>query len=101
MAPSLMCYQVRKQIGFHAAAMGNNEDNFRPAKPPHKTINPEPIGIAGPANIAHTEMRPRQKMQLADRNAVRIRLGKDELKVSSSSVEIGESEDTVETAYSG
>ncbi len=34
-------------------------------------------------------------------NAVRIRLGKDELKVSSSSVEIGESEDTVETAYSG
>ena len=34
-------------------------------------------------------------------SAVRIRLGKDELKVSSSSVEIGESEDTVETAYSG
>jgi DNA polymerase III subunit beta len=34
-------------------------------------------------------------------NAVRIRLGKDELKVSSSSVEIGESEDTIQTTYSG
>ena len=48
--------------------MGNDDDNFGPAKLPRKTINPESIGIAGPANVAHTEMRLRQKMQLADRN---------------------------------
>jgi hypothetical protein len=48
--------------------MGNNDDNFRPAKLPRKAVNPEPVCIAGPANVTHTEMRLRQKMQLADRN---------------------------------
>jgi DNA polymerase-3 subunit beta len=34
-------------------------------------------------------------------NAIRIRLGKDELKLSSSTVEAGESEDLIQTTYSG
>ena len=48
--------------------LGNDDDNFGPAKLPRKTINPESIGIAGPANVAHSELGLRQQMQLADRN---------------------------------
>ena len=64
-----------------------------------------------PRDYANRVVLQREEFSLAIRrvaqfsdersSAVRIRLGKDELKVSSSSVEIGESEDTVETAYSG
>jgi DNA polymerase-3 subunit beta len=41
--------------------------------------------------------------QFADErsNAIRMRLEKDELKVSSSNTELGESEDSIETSYSG
>src|SRR5437588_4839513 len=41
--------------------------------------------------------------QFADErsNAIRMRLEKDELKVSSSNTEIGESEDSIETSYAG
>ncbi len=41
--------------------------------------------------------------QFADErsNAIRLRLGKNELKISSSNTETGESEDSLETAYSG
>src|SRR5215813_638746 len=41
--------------------------------------------------------------QFADErsNAIRLRLEKDELKVSSSNTEIGESEDSIETVYTG
>jgi DNA polymerase III subunit beta len=41
--------------------------------------------------------------QFADErsNAIRMRLGKNELKISSSNTETGESEDSMETAYTG
>jgi DNA polymerase-3 subunit beta len=41
--------------------------------------------------------------QFADErsNAIRMRLEKDELKVSSSNTELGESEDSIETSYAG
>ncbi len=41
--------------------------------------------------------------QFADErsNAIRLRLGKNELKISSSNTETGESEDSIETAYTG
>ncbi len=64
-----------------------------------------------PRDYANRVVLQREEFSLAIRrvaqfsdersNAVRIRLGKDELKVSSSSVEIGESEDTIETTYGG
>ena len=64
-----------------------------------------------PRDYANRVVLQREEFSLAIRrvaqfsdersSAVRIRLGKDELKVSSSSAEIGESEDTIQTTYSG